>query len=209
MNTIFSEKDKKAKEYMNTTYGAKYEDEFEVINAEYAGFTSRADSFTMSSKRFPDFYIRVSYFEEKYTTNYMEIHFYKQYQQYMQPIFEKALGECKVLLDFTMSPSVVYTENTTFKEFLLTKRSLKSLTVFLKDDKDLHERVLALVKELKEKDVPVGTMRFMMIEKYEDAKAFVNENDWGKYKRADKSHAIQKKYKYSLNRDYEIRDRKI
>lgn len=205
---LVSVKDKMAKKYMDSVYGAKFDDEFGVIDAEYAGFASKADNFTMSSKRFKDCYIRVRYFEDKYTTDYMEIHYYKQYQQYMKVLFEKIFGECNVLLDFTLNPSVVYTEETTFKEFLQTTQSLKSLMVFVKDTDKLDEKVLVLLERLKGINVPLGAVRFITLKNYEDAKSFASKNEWVKYERVDKNKSVLKFYNYFLNRNYEIRSKR-
>ena len=198
-----------AVKYMNKTYGKKFGDEFKINSASYSGILgsmSDADNFLMTSERFPEFNIHVCYFEKEYTTDYMEMNFYEQYQDYMQPIFEEIFGECKVLLNFTLNPSVVYTEDTTFEEFLKTERSLKSLYVFVENEEGMQDKVLTLLEELKEREAPLGTVRFFVLKNYEDAKAFQNENDWGKYKDEVDRENIIKFYRYSFNREYEIQD---
>ena len=197
--------------YMNKTYGKKFGDEFKIKSASYRGLfgnMSKADNFLMTSERFPGFYIRVCYFEKEYTTDYMEMNFYEQYQDYMQPIFEEIFGECKVLLDFNGYPSVVYTEDTTFEEFLKTERTLKELYVFIENEEGMQEKVLTLLEELKERETPLGSVRFYVLKNYEDAKAFQSENDWGKYKDEVDRENIIKFYNYSFNREYEIRDQR-
>ena len=68
--------------------------------------------------------------------------------------------------------------------------------------------MLTLLEELKERETPLGTVRFFVLKNYEDAKAFQNENDWEKYKDEVDRENIIKFYDYSFNREYEIRDQK-
>ena len=192
--------------YMNKVYGEKFGDEFALESAEYAGFQSKADNFLMTSKRFPGFYIRVCYFENRYTTDYMEMNYYEQYQEYYQSIFEEIFGECKTLYGFTLSTSVVYTENTTFEEFLKTDRTLKSFYVILKNDEKLGEKVAVLLEKLKADKTPLGNIRFITLNNYEDASDFQSINDWGHYRDNIEKGDLRMYYDYSFNRQYEVRD---
>lgn len=205
--TLFVGKGEKAVRYMNKKYGKAFGDEFTIEDAEYAGFTSKADNYLMKSKRFPDAYIRVCYFERKYDTDYMEFHFYKQYQEYMQPICEEILGECRVLMRFSMSPTGVFNEKTTFQKFMRTKDFLKEAIIFIKDETNIYEKAERLIDKLKEAEVPHVTIRFITLKDYEPAKKFESHMDWGRYEEEDKEKTILKYYHYSLNADYKIRNK--
>jgi len=158
----------------------------------------------MKSKRFQGVFIRVSYFERKYDTDYMEFHFYKQYQEYMQPICEEILGECKVLMEFSMLPTSVYNEKTTFKTFMSTKDRLKSAIIIIKDDTNIFQKADMLLEEMKKRKVTQGEFRFVILKDYEPAKEFESHMDWGRYIDADYAKNILKFYDYAMDENYEV-----
>jgi len=202
--TLFAGKGEKAVRYMNKKYGKAFGDEFTIHDVEYAGFTSRADNYLMKSKRFPGVFIRVSYFERKYDTDYMEFHFYKQYQEYMQPICEEILGECKVLMEFSMLPTSQFNEKTKFEKFIRTETFLRDAIIIVKDDTNIYQKADRLVEEMKKRKVAQGGFRFVTLKDYEPAKKFESHMDWGRYIDADYAKNILKFYDYAMDRNYEV-----
>ena len=121
MNTVklFQGKGKSALNYMNKHYGEKFNDRFTLVNLEPAGFTSAADNLVMKSAKIQNCFVRVSFLNNRYTTNYIQLQYYQKYQDYMQNLCENILGECKILYDVFIGTDPVYDENTSFEDFLL------------------------------------------------------------------------------------------
>lgn len=204
---IFPNKVEKALNYMNKIYGGKFSDSFELVDSEPAGFTSLADNFTMTSQKFPDCYIRVTHSSGKYTTNYMQIYHYQQYQDYMQNLCEEIFGECKVLYNVYIYSTPVYNENTTFEEFLHNDKSLKNLVIFMPDIESIDNKVAELLIRLKEREVPLGGITFESLANYSDSNSFANINDWTLYQKKN-FNSIQNYINFAFERDYSIRYRK-
>lgn len=201
--------EKSALKYMNSTYGEKYDDEFEVLSADYGNMfnLSVTDKYEMSSKNLKDFSIYVNYLDNEYLTDYIEKVYCKQYQEYMQPIFENVFGECNVLYVFK-GPSGVYTQDTTFEDFLKLDTSLKELLVIVKDDQDMKDKAQRLIDELEVNKTPIGMVRFFVLNDYQDAADFRYYYDWISYKKSTEKGDIIKAFYFTYNRDYEIRSGK-
>ena len=207
ISLLFTNKNEKALKYMNKKYGKRFGDEFWIFDTEYAGFTSGADKFFMHSKRFPKFVITVNRLKGKYSDGYMEIHFYKQYQEYMQPIIEEILGECKVFYKFYMYPTKVYSPDLTFEEYMKSKRSLKDVYVIVRDDSDMLNKLKKVAERLKELNLPHGYIRVHTAKDYDTIAKMDNLGEVGEYERSHKGKIYNPTFfDMLLDRDFVIRD---
>lgn len=207
ISLLFTNKNEKALKYMNKKYGKRFGDEFWIFDTEYAGFTSAADKFFMHSKRFPKFVIQVDRFHGKHEDSYMEIHFYKQYQEFMQPIMEEILGECKVFYDFTMYPINLYSPDITFEKYMKASVTLKSALVVVRDDSDMLNKLRKVAARLKELNLPHGTIRVHTAKDYDTIAKMDNLGEVGEYERSQEEDIYNPTfYSVSLNREFGIRD---
>ncbi len=207
ISLLFTNKNEKALKYMNKKYGKRFGDEFWIFDTEYAGFTSGADKFFMHSKRFPKFVIQVDRFRGKHEDSYMEIHFYKQYQEFMQPIMEEILGECKVFYQFTMYPINLYHPDITFEEYMKAKISLKDALVVVRDDSDMLNKLKKVAEGLKELNLPHGGIRVHTAKDYDTIAKLDNLGEVGEYERSHKGKIYNPTfYSLSMDRELGIRD---
>lgn len=200
---LFPDKFKKAENYMNKTYGERFNDKFRIMDGELAGFTSARDQFTLQSEKMPDCVIRLNYFQHKYTTNYMQLYYADQYQNYLQKIFTEIVGECKAIYNVYFMPSVVYNEKTTFEEFLHDNGALKCFIVIVPEIDNLDEKTDRLLKKFKELKLPIGEIKYVVLKNYSDSKSLNNLNDWGEYHDKNHDQLIDIMY-YDFTRDYTL-----
>ena len=204
---LFPDKFKKAENYMNKTYGERFNDKFRIMDGELAGFTSAMDKFTLQSEKMPDCVIRLEYFQHEYDSNYIQLYYADQYQNYMQKIFEELLGECKVIYDVYFMPAAVYNEKTTFEEFLHDDQALKEFIVIIPEVDNLDEKTDRLLDKLKELKLPIGIIEFVVLKNYSDSKLLHNLNDWGEYDDKHHDQIVSIMY-YKITREYTIKEKR-
>ena len=192
---------KKVEKYMNEHYGKMYNDEFKIIDGELAGVFKGHSTFVLKSKRFPDFYTRVSQYENEYITNYIQCLYEYKYRDYIQDIVENVIPVCKVIYKVNFYP-VHYSESCTFDEFLHDSESLKKINIIVPDlNRDMNNTINSILSVFKKQNIPVCEISFTQIPNYSDSKELNCLNEWSDY--------------YDLNRKkiksliFKIRDYKI
>lgn len=202
---LFKTKDEKMIDYMMKKYGNKFEDTFEIINEDYAGWSSFDDIWWLKSFRLPRCTIKVKHFKGKYMDNYMIMHFLLEYQIKLQPIFESVLGECKLIAGQEYYPTAYWDEDTTFDNFIHNEKTPIKAHVLLKNQNLDSELCKKLVYKLKELNIPHEHIFLSVPKDYESIKGITDYYDLYSFEN-DNPMAYSDTAIIFINPDFEIRE---
>ncbi len=156
----------------------KYNDEFEIISTEYAGFAHSNDVFYMKCNKLPNQPILVSHYKDGIIRdNYASYYYLDQHREIIKEIMEGILGECLVYNDPTMNDSELGLCNS-INEYMKHKSADLSTTVVIKNDKsiDFDELVMKCEKVLKERQILQRMLRIYVLRDNEVYKELQNKH---------------------------------
>ena len=198
-------KEQAVMKYLNKKY-ACFEEEFEIVGAEYAGFRGLSDVFYMRAKSLGNRRMDAKRVSGKYLDNYMHLRLLKEYEEWITPIYQEQFGPCKCICSDGVYALDRFTPSTTFEEFIHSPYNGIKETILLQDDK--NNAIDFVVKCMRENQIPHGYFRIKVMTEPEDMKKITCMEELEKYEEERKdmyvSHILYKIKDYEV---YEVIDK--